>query len=143
MQQNATNVYATMQKDGLTGRALEAQVLSRAANMLKDCQNRWGENGHDERLDTAIRFNQKVWTFFQAELTDPENPLPTKIKENILSLSIFIDRRVIEILLNPAVDQLTAIVNINQNLAAGLMVKPKTDNAVSAVAGPGKLTFSA
>lgn len=143
MQHNANNIYTTMQRNGLSGRALEAQVLTRAANMLKECQNHWDENGQDERLDAAIRFNQKVWTFFQAELTDPENPLPREIKENILSLSIFIDRRVIEVLLNPASELLTAIININQNLAAGLMDRPKLDKDVSAAIESGKVTVSA
>jgi flagellar protein FlaF len=132
-----------MQKDGLTGRALEAQVLTRAANMLKDCQNHWNENGHDDRFDTAVRFNQKVWTFFQAELSDPENPLPKEIRENVLSLSIFIDRRLIEVLINPVPEPLTAIININQNIAAGLMAKPTTEADLSAATGPGKLLVSA
>lgn len=143
MQQAAHNVYATMQKEGLTGRALEAHVLTRAAKMLKDCQNHWGEEGHDERFDIAIRFNQKVWTFFQAELTDPENPLPREIKENLLNLSIFIDNRLIEALMNPAPEMLTAVININHNIAAGLMDKPKTGMLNPAVAEPGKLAVSA
>jgi flagellar protein FlaF len=143
MQNNAVNVYAAMQKDGLSGRALEAQVLTRAANMLKECQNHWGENGQDERLDTAVRFNQKVWTFFQAELADPENPLPKEIRENILNLSIFIDRRLIEVLLNPLPGQLTSIININQNIAAGLMDRPKADTNVSSAPEQGKLKLSA
>ena len=142
MYQNATNVYATMQKDGLTGRALEAQVLTRAASMLKECQNHWNEEGHDDRFDAAVRFNQKVWTFFQAELTDPENPLPMEIKENVLSLSIFIDRRLIEVLINPLPEPLTAIININQNIAAGLMSKPTAEVDLPASPGPGKLKVS-
>jgi flagellar protein FlaF len=132
-----------MQKDGLTGRALEAQVLNRAANLLKECQNNWGEDAQKDRLDAAVRFNQKVWTFFQAELTDPDNPLPKEIKENILNLSVFIDRRLIEILLNPMPEQLTAIININQNIAAGLMERPRTSANASNAPEPGKMTVSA
>ena len=143
MQHNASNVYTTMQKDGLSGRALEAQVLTRAAGMLRDCQTHWGEDGQDQRLDAAIRFNQKVWTFFQAELTDPENPLPKEIRENILSLSVFIDSRLIDVLLNPLPEQLTAIITINQNIAAGLMSKPKSEVDTPAISVPGKLAVSA
>jgi flagellar protein FlaF len=143
MQNNVANIYATMQKDGLTGRALEAQVLVRAANLLKDCQKQWGKEGHEERLDTAVRFNQKIWTFFQVELSDPENPLPIDIRENVLSLSIYIDRRLIEILLNPTPEKLSIIINIDQNIAAGLIDRPK--NGASSPAGhePGRVTFSA
>lgn len=143
MQQAALNSYNAIQKEGLSGRALEAQVLTRAANMLKECQNHWGDDGHDGRFDAAIRFNQKVWTFFQAELTDAENPLPREIRENLLNLSIFIDRRLLEILMKPAPDQLNAVININLNIAAGLMGKTKTTTQTSTVAEPGKLAVSA
>lgn len=143
MQQAALNIYGNMQKEGLTGRALEAQVLTRAANLLKECQNRWGQDGHDVRFDMAVHFNQKVWTFFQAELTDPENPLPKAIRDNILSLSLFIDRRLIEVLINPTPEPLTAIININHNIAAGLMNKPKVETNDSTALEPGKLKVSA
>ena len=143
MQNSAANAYTSMQKEGLSGRALEAQVLTRAANMLKECQNHWNEDGHNDRFDTAVRFNQKVWTFFQAELTDPENPLPKEIRENVLSLSIFIDRRLIEVLINPLPEPLTAIININQNIAVGLMTKPKTETGLPDAPEPGKMRVSA
>ena len=142
MQQAARNVYASMQKEGLSGRALEAQVLSRAANMLKECQHHWDEDGHKERLDAAIRFNQKVWSFFQAELSDPENPMPKEIKQNLLSLSVFIDRRLLELLLTPVPEMLTAIININMNIAAGLMEKPKGESGAQVVQ-PSSVAFTA
>lgn len=37
-----------------SGRNLEANVLTRAAQHLKDCQTKWGEEGHEERLDSAL-----------------------------------------------------------------------------------------
>jgi flagellar protein FlaF len=143
MQQAAHNIYATMQKEGLSGRALEAHVLTRAAKMLKDCQSLWGQEGHEERLDVAVYFNQKVWTFFQAELTDPENPLPKEIKENLLNLSIFIDSRLIDTLVKPAPELLTAVININLNIAAGLMEKPKSESSAPTTNAQGKLVASA
>lgn len=142
MQNAAYNTYSTMQKEGLSGRALEAQVLTRAANYLKDCQNCWDEEGHRERMDNAVNFNQKVWTFFQAELTDPENPLPRELKQNLLNLSLFIDRHLLEFLLNPRSESLTAVININLNIAAGLMERPKSENGVSVVE-PGNFAMSA
>ena len=143
MQHNASNIYSTMQKDGLSGRALEAQVLTRSANMLKECQNRWGEEGHESRLDTAVRFNQKVWTFFQTELSEPENPLPKEIRENLLNLSIFIDSRLIDVLINPAPELLSAVININVNIAAGLMDKPHPETRSSATDEPKNIAISA
>ena len=54
----------------------------------------------------------------------PDNPLPKQIKEDILSLSAFIDKRIFEVMSYPAPEKLDAIININLNLAAGLNGSP-------------------
>jgi flagellar protein FlaF len=122
--QSPLNAYQSVEKATLTGRELEASVLSRAAIMLVECQKRWDESGHEDRLDAAVRFNQKVWSFFQAELTMPEHPLPNEIKVNLLQLSAFVDRRLFEVIAKPEAARLNAIININLNLAAGLRGDP-------------------
>ena len=143
MQQAAHNIYASMQKEGLSGRALEAQVLTRAANLLKECQKRWETEGHEERFDTAVCFNQKVWALFQAELGDAENPLPRELKENLLNLSIFIDSRLIDALIKPTPELLTAVININLNIAAGLSEKPNPDATTPPLSGSSMKSFAA
>ncbi|SJZ34361.1 flagellar protein FlaF, partial [Trichlorobacter thiogenes] len=97
MYQNPANAYTTMQKETLSGRELEASVLTRAGLMLKQVQESWSAQDRDEKLLEAIKFNQKVWSFFQAELSDPENPLPIKLREDILNLSLFVDKRLFEV----------------------------------------------
>ena len=114
------NAYEEVAKKTLEGRDLEAHVLNRASQLLIQCQNHWNESGHEERLNEALNFNQKLWLFFQIELAAPEHPLPKKIRENILSLSLFIDNRIFEIMADPASEKLTSIVNINHNIATGL-----------------------
>ena len=109
-----------MQKEVLSGRELEASVLSRAGIMLKHVQENWDAPDRDQKLQEAIKFNQKVWSFFQAELSDPENPLPKKLREDILNLSIFIDKRLFEMLAFPEPEKLSIIIDINFNIAAGL-----------------------
>ena len=103
-----------------TGRNLEANVLTRAAQHLKDCQARWGQEGHADRLETALRINQRVWTILQSELARDDNPLPVQIRTDILRLSLFIDKRIIDIMAVPASDKLDAIIRININIAEGL-----------------------
>lgn len=125
MHQNPVNAYTTMQKENLSGRELEASVLTRAGLMLKQVQDAWDAPGRDEKLLEAIKFNQKVWSFFQAELSDPENPLPKKLREDILNLSIFVDKRLFEVLANPEKDKLTIVIDIDFNLAAGLRTAPQ------------------
>ncbi|GAM09659.1 flagellar biosynthesis regulatory protein FlaF [Geobacter sp. OR-1] len=143
MQQAGVNAYMAMQKEGLSGRDLEAAVLNRAANMLRECQEKWGQEGFEALLDQAVTFNQRIWSFFQGELSSPDNPLPREIRENILSLSVFVDSRLIDVLMNPAPELLNVVISINQNLAAGLMQKTKQDDAQDQAVNPGELVVSA
>lgn len=123
MNQNPVNAYTTMQKEALSGRELEASVLSRAGIMLKQVQENWDASDRDQKLVDAIKFNQKVWSFFQAELSDPENPLPKKLREDILNLSIFIDKQLFEVLAYPDPEKLSIVIDINFNIASGLRTK--------------------
>jgi flagellar protein FlaF len=120
MLQNPVNAYATVQKESMSPRDLEASVLTRAAVMLKQAQDNWDSPDREAKLMDAISYNQKVWSFFQAELSAPENPLPVSIKQDILNLSLFIDKRLIEILASPDPKKLSLVISINNNLAAGL-----------------------
>lgn len=123
MNHNSINAYTTMQKESLSGRELEASVLSRAGIMLKQVQENWNASDRDIKLVDAIKFNQKVWSFFQAELSDPENPLPKKLREDILNLSIFIDKQLFEVLAYPDPEKLSIVIDIDFNIAAGLRTK--------------------
>ena len=108
----------------MSGRQVEAAVLTKAALKLKDCQENWGAEDRNAKLDEALKFNQLVWSIFQAELVRPDNPLPKKLRQDILSLSAFIDKRIFETMAYPAPEKLTVIININLNLAAGLNGSP-------------------
>jgi flagellar protein FlaF len=112
--------YKAVQKTTMSGREIEASALARAAMMLAECQNNWDAPDRDEILHEALRMNQMLWSILQAELADASNPLPKELKEDLLSLSIFIDKRIIDIMVFPSPEKLTAVININQNLAAGL-----------------------
>lgn len=116
--------YRTAQKTTMSGRELEASVLTKAALMLQQCQNNWDEPERPAKLDEALRYNQMIWSIFQGELTKPDNPLPQKLRMDILSLSLFVDKRLFELLSLPAAEKLTAVININLNLAAGLRGNP-------------------
>ncbi len=112
--------YKTSQHSLMSGREIEAAALTRCALMLAECQQNWGAADHEEKLTEALKINQKVWSIFQSELPREENPLPRQIKENILNLSLFIDKRIIEVMSYPAPEKLKIIIDINNNLAAGL-----------------------
>jgi flagellar biosynthesis activator protein FlaF len=120
---NPYNIYQNVQKDGMSQRELEASVLTKAGRMLKSCQDSWDAPDREAKLDEAVRYNQKVWSFFQSELSMPDSLLPKKLREDILSLSLFIDKRLLEILAFPAPEKLNVVININFGLAVGLRMK--------------------
>lgn len=108
----------------MSGRETEARVLTQGALKLVECQKQWGDVHHHNRLDTALRYNQKIWSIFQAEVSKPDNPLPTAIKRNILQLSRFIDQRIFDAMAFPEARKLDILININKNIAAGLRGNP-------------------
>lgn len=117
---NAIDAYKSVQNETMDGRELESSLLSRAAALLRHCQETWDQEGHIERLDHALRFNQRLWTFFQSELMEETNPLPVQIKQNLLNLSAFVDKRTFEVMAYPAPDKLNVLININQQISEGL-----------------------
>ena len=112
--------YSNAQKEVVSGRELEALVLNRAAIKLKVIQDNWDAEDRDDRLMEALKYNQSVWSIFQSELTKSDNPISNEIKQDILSLSIFVDKRIIDIMSFPSPEKLDIIININRNIAAGL-----------------------
>ena len=133
MYQTALKAYESVNKSTMSGRDVEAEVLTKAALKLKDCQEQWAENGGNVRLEAALKYNQRIWTIFQAELEKPENPLPDALKVDLLRLSVFIDRRTMETIAYPAPEKLTILININHNIAAGLRNRPKATPAEKAL----------
>lgn len=123
MYSNPADQFSKMQNESSSERELEASVLTRAGLMLKQVQENWNAPDRNEKLLEAVRFNQKVWSFFQAELSDPENPLPQNLRQDILNLSLFVDKRLFEIMGNPDRDKLQIVIDINFNIAAGLRTR--------------------
>ena len=119
--------YESVDKSTMSGREIEAAVLTKAARKLKECRDNWETNDRNEKLDIALKFNQRIWSIFQSELVREDNPLPKKLKVDILSLSAFIDRRIFEIMAQPSPEKLKIIIDINNNIAAGLRTRPASD----------------
>ena len=124
MYANQLEAYRTVEKATISGREIEASVLTQAALKLQICQNNWGIAGNEKQLSEAIQYNQRIWSIFQSELAKEDNPLPKKLREDILSLSLFINKRLIYAMSYPSPDKLTSVININLSLAAGLRGTP-------------------
>ena len=109
-----------LKKRRLSGRETEARVLTQGAVKLVDCQKHWNAQDHRDKLNTALTYNQRIWSIFQVEISNPGNPLPENIKRNILQLSQFIDNRIFDIMAFPSPEKLNILIDINRNIAAGL-----------------------
>jgi flagellar protein FlaF len=88
-------------------------------------------NGDDrDAYRAALRLNWRLWTIIQADVSAEDSPLPEEIRQNILSLSVFIDRQTVKALADPDASKLRVLIDINRNIAAGLMAN--VENAESA-----------
>jgi flagellar protein FlaF len=117
---NSLEAYQKVEQATISGRETEARVLTKAGVMLKQCQDNWDAPDRREKLHEALTYNQRVWSWIQGELLDENNPLPKNIKENILSLSVLVDKRIFNVMAYPAPEKLKIIIDINLNIAAGL-----------------------
>jgi len=104
---NPAEVYRSTDQATMSGREIEATVLTKAALKLKECQNNWDAENRDQKLDEALKFNQRIWSILQAELAKEDNPLPVQLRRDLLSLSVFIDRRILETLAYPSPEKLS------------------------------------
>lgn len=143
MYRNPFEAYQAVERKTLSGRELEASVLTKAAQMLKDCQRNWTAADREERLASALKNNQRIWTVLQVELSRDDNPLPTPIKRNLLLLSGFVDKRCFEVLAYPTPEKLDILIDINTNIASGLRQTPSVrETGPVAGAGPYQTTVS-
>lgn len=127
---NGSSAYENVQRDGLEGRELEAAILSRAAQKLSRCKARWEANKeYRDMLNEALRYNQKLWSFFQIELGNPANPLPEALRFDLLRLSHFVDKKTFALFAGGNLNDLEAIIRINQRIAAGLLSGHRTVEA--------------
>jgi len=116
--QSAAQAYRAVAKQVASPRDLEADLLLKAASKLQAVQDSW-ENGKP-KLNDALLYNRKLWTHFMATITEPKNPLPVEIRQNVANLGLFTFQQTFSLLANPRPEPLSSLIGINRQLAAGL-----------------------
>lgn len=116
--QNAAQAYGKVAKEIASPREREADLLLKAASRLQIIKDAWEQKRSD--LDEALLFNRKLWLVFISSITDPEHPMPLEIRQNVASLGVFVMKQTLAMMTNPRPEQLTSLININRELAAGL-----------------------
>ena len=104
-------------------RALEGQILLKAAAKLEGLSQRLanGEKVPLEDVSDAVDYNRKLWTVFASDTNNPDHPLPQEIKNNIATLAVFMFKRSIDVLIDTRPEKIQAMIDINRNIASGLM----------------------
>ena len=69
----------------------------------------------------ALRLNWKLWTIFQAELSEDTGVVPTDVRSDMLQLCHFVDKHTVDALHKPTEAKVTVLVEMNRNIAAGLL----------------------
>lgn len=107
--------YETTPLEGNPRRS-EAWALTQAALQMKAAQDVQDEGA----MVAAARTNWQLWTIIQSELLSPQCTVPTEIRQNVLSLSNFIDKHTVGFIAKPEARKLNVLISINRELAAGL-----------------------
>lgn len=123
MYASAKKAYENGARATDSSRDLEATALFKAARLLEACRAAWGEPGHAERLEHALRYNQRLWTLFQSELARPDHEMVPALRRDLLQISVFVDKRTFEVISSPSPEKLQALIDIDRNIASGLSVR--------------------
>ena len=119
--ESAVKNYDQIRQTGGSPRDTEGRALLEAARRMSEAQKTPDDPA---ALRAAVRLNWRLWTIFQAEISAPDCPMPVEIRTNMLNLCNFVDKRVVGILADPTPRSLDALINMNRQIAAGLLTDP-------------------
>ena len=135
--ETAARTYENRRAIGGNPRETEGRALLESARRMAEAQTKPEDK---PGLSAAARLNWRLWTILQAELCAPDCALPTEIRANMINLSNFIDKTMVGILANPQAEKLDILININRQIAAGLLTAvgmPDDGSAGNQDGGPG------
>lgn len=114
---------ANAQKHTPDARELEGRVLLKAANMIKDLQDNW-DNINPAQIEETLKYNRQIWVmFYDTAIENKEGNRPNDLRSNIINLANFVFKRSVDIMAKPEKDKLNVLININREIAAGLMAQ--------------------
>lgn len=104
-------------------RSTEAKALLKAARMLQELQTSWDDKTQ-KKIEETLKFNRQIWVlFYDNALANDDPSRPKSLSTNVVNLANFVFKRSIEIMAAPEPDKLSILININREVASGLMAK--------------------
>jgi flagellar protein FlaF len=117
--QSAAHAYGKVAKETSRPRELEASLLLKAAARLQVVRDAWDQRSGD--LGDALLYNRKLWSIFLTSVTRADHPLPDLVRQNVANLGLFVMNQTLSLTAEPKREKLAPLININRELAAGLM----------------------
>jgi flagellar protein FlaF len=106
-------------------RELEARVLLKSARMLQDLRDAF-DQADPSIIEETLKYNRQIWVmFYDTAIENTGEEHTSELRSNIINLANFIFKREMEILATPQPEKLDVLININREIAAGLMGSPK------------------
>ena len=116
---HAAQAYGKVAKQTSSPRDLEADLLLKAAARLQAISDNWDTKARE--VDGALLYNRRLWSIFVTSVTEQAHPLPAQVRQNIANLGIFVMNHTLSLMAEPKREKLAPLININRELAAGLM----------------------
>ncbi|HKJ91470.1 MAG TPA: flagellar biosynthesis regulator FlaF [Oceanipulchritudo sp.] len=102
------------------GRQIEVSIMEMASSKLRGQLSEDGELAWSRELDEALKFNQKMWDIFSADWMSEESKLPQELRQNLLSIGIFVKKKTFTTMASPNRASLELLIQLNENILEGL-----------------------
>jgi flagellar biosynthesis activator protein FlaF len=117
--QHAAQAYAKVATEMASPRALEANLLLKAAAKLQSVHDAW-DSKKPSTLEDAIQYNKRLWSVLLDSVTQDENKLPQPVRDNLTRLGVYVMAETFSLMTKPSPNHLKKIIKVNRSLAAGL-----------------------
>ena len=114
----AAKSYGNTLNQGGSPRQTEGRALLESARRMAEAQKKPEDL---KGMKETAQLNWRLWTIFQAEVTQADCPLPPEVRKNMLDLCNFVDKHTVRFLANPEPKSLDVLINVNRQIAAGLL----------------------
>ncbi len=123
----ATSAYDNHAQAHTTNqRELEGRVLLKSNRNIQTLIDSW-DNRPKELLEDVLTYNRQIWMlFYDTALENKGDGHTNDLRSNIVNLANFIFKRELEIITDPKKEKLNILMNINREIAAGLMINNET-----------------
>jgi flagellar protein FlaF len=112
---SAAHAYGNVAVQSSNPRELEASLLLEAAKRLQAAKEGRADTG------SALDHNRKLWTLLISAVTSDANPLDRAIRQNVANLGLFVCKQTVSAMLDPKADKVAPLIQINREVAAGLL----------------------